>query len=95
MIEYKRKIGTLTTFVTKVSIAAALLWGHARGDGVLGITLRPLDARDRTRYSAAQMSEAPTLKVYSRETYVDVTVTDAQGGVPVDAERWGSGARGD
>jgi VWFA-related protein len=50
--------------------------------GVIGsVATRPADARDRTGFSAAQQSPgaAPTLKVYSRETYVDVSVTDAEG----------------
>jgi VWFA-related protein len=46
-----------------------------------GLGVRSVDARDRTGFSAAQQqtAAAPTLKVYSRETFVDVTVTDAQG----------------
>ena len=49
--------------------------------GIIGsVATRPADARDRTGYLAQQQTgAAPTLKVYSRETYVDVTVTDAQG----------------
>jgi VWFA-related protein len=40
-----------------------------------------VEARDRTGFSAAQQqtAAAPTLKVYSRETFVDVTVVDAEG----------------
>ena len=38
-------------------------------------------AEDRAAFQPAQQqpSAAPTLKVYSRETIVDVTVTDAKG----------------
>ena len=42
--------------------------------------LPAMHAEDRTRQSSTgQMSTAPTLKVYSRETVVDVTVTNAKG----------------
>jgi len=48
----------------------------------IALTAAPLAARDRAEFSAIQppsADTAPTLKVFSRETWVDVTVTDDRG----------------
>jgi VWFA-related protein len=65
-------------------LGRVVLCGVAVAGGVSvigGLATRGVDARDRTQYSAAQQTAeaAPTLKVYSRETFVDVSVVDAQG----------------
>jgi hypothetical protein len=67
-----------------MGLRRGVLWGGAIAAAVCvlgGLGVRSVDARDRTGFSAAQQqtAAAPTLKVYSRETFVDVTVTDAQG----------------
>ncbi len=67
-----------------MGLRRGVLWGGAIAAAVCvpgGPGVRSVDARDRTGFSAAQQqtAAAPTLKVYSRETFVDVTVTDAQG----------------
>src|SRR5580704_17878035 len=59
-------------------LAAAALW-------MGGVRVWPIGspsvvhAEDRAALRAAQQPPAPTLKVYSRETIVDVTVTDKDG----------------
>ena len=62
----------------------AAVGGLAVGLAVLGGRgLRPVEAADRTDLTTAQQDaqkvNAPTIQIYSRETVVDVLVTDANG----------------